>query len=314
MLCAALQKIDIITHDKLHYYRVIYTITAYRNTAVLYCIASHRMTIAPSEVNVILLGDNNVGKSSLLHRITNNTFGDQLQSDDTSTKNATYDNTVVSFRILTTELQTAIVEQATYECCHAALIGFDMTSIKSFRNVEGMIKWVKGNLRANLIILVAMKNDLVIEQLNQNSSLVQLLKDGNCNDDRNCDTEHDCDAEHEHDTAYDKCVDYSMIKDYCANMSHTYNIDMIYIKTSAKTGDNADELMRLIVNSSRIYAQHHRTCENIIKNMRPIQPGNTQINYGTVGNTSETVNMIPRQKSKMERAKKVARLLFTSCW
>jgi small GTP-binding protein len=115
---------------------------------------------------VLLLGDMGVGKSSLLMRLTDNTFSETHTSTvgvDFRSKNLKVDSQNVNLQIWDTAGQERYrsITTAYYRGAHGVLLIFDITLRSSFQNLQ---KWLsdvhKHSHDKTQIILVGNKKDL----------------------------------------------------------------------------------------------------------------------------------------------------------
>eukprot|EP01130_Rhizamoeba_saxonica_P007094 TRINITY_DN2847_c0_g1_i1.p1 TRINITY_DN2847_c0_g1~~TRINITY_DN2847_c0_g1_i1.p1 ORF type:complete len:206 (-),score=43.16 TRINITY_DN2847_c0_g1_i1:87-677(-) len=117
------------------------------------------------EFKFVMVGDSNVGKSSLLLRYCDDTFTDSFISTigvDYKKKNIEVDNTNVSLQLWDTAGQERFrtITSSYYRGAHALIIVFDVTNMDSFQNVDKWVKEVKRFTDESAVMLVGNKIDL----------------------------------------------------------------------------------------------------------------------------------------------------------
>ena len=119
------------------------------------------------ELKIILVGDSAVGKTSIVRRYINGSFEEEynctIQAECRTKLINEDDNTAVSLNFWDTvgqEKYRAITRQF-YRDCQGAFVVFDITSKKSFEEVQNWIKDVKSNGdNDTIIIILGNKSDL----------------------------------------------------------------------------------------------------------------------------------------------------------
>lgn len=113
---------------------------------------------------IVLLGDQGVGKTSIVKRFVRGTFN----MNENSTIGASYfsqdvfiDDRLIKFQIWDTAGQEAYRSLCPiyYRNADVGIIVFDVTRAQSFKSVETWIRSFKSNCKDSLIILVGNKND-----------------------------------------------------------------------------------------------------------------------------------------------------------
>ena len=96
-------------------------------------------------IELLLIGDQNVGKSNFIFRFTENKFSESHQATigiDVKVKNITIDNKVYKVQIFDTSGQEAYksISRNYYLKVQGILLMFDLTNRFSFQNLENWIK------------------------------------------------------------------------------------------------------------------------------------------------------------------------------
>jgi small GTP-binding protein len=159
--------------------------------------------------NIVIVGNNNVGKKSLIRRITNDKFGQIIgffnQSYRQNNKKIIKrDNKTITLNFK--EYNGLNCDKNSFLNCNAIAIILDLTSVESFRSISYWIENIKNNTNINFIVLVGTKCDLLST----------------------------------------KYVDDKKIQNLCKNYE---NNNLLYIETSAKTGKNINELSDFLIDN-----------------------------------------------------------------
>lgn len=115
---------------------------------------------------VVLLGDSGVGKSSLLYRLTQNEFKENMRSgiigDDLSTKILEVEGKTVKVRFWDTygAKQFRSINQAFYRGAIGALLVYDITNPSTFENLESWLDELQAHNEDTVIMLLGNKCDL----------------------------------------------------------------------------------------------------------------------------------------------------------
>ena len=116
-------------------------------------------------IELLIIGDQNVGKSNFIFRFTENKFNESHQVTigmDVKVKNITIDNKVYKVQIFDTSGQEAFksISRNYYLRAQGILLMFDLTNKYTFQNLE---KWIKEiyNVRDKIpLIIIGNKSDL----------------------------------------------------------------------------------------------------------------------------------------------------------
>ena len=122
---------------------------------------------------LILIGDSNTGKTSLINRFVNDSFEDKFITTigvDFLMKQIVFDEeTVIKLQIWDTAGMEKYknITSAYYRGAHGALVVFDLTNEESFRNVK---KWVDNYCQLNVegtenVYIIGNKVDLMEERV-----------------------------------------------------------------------------------------------------------------------------------------------------
>ena len=116
-------------------------------------------------IELLLIGDQNVGKSNFIFRFTENKFSESHQATigiDVKVKNITIDNKVYKVQIIDTSGQEAYksISRNYYLKVQGILLMFDLTNKFSFQNLENWIKEIY-NIRDKVpFMIIGNKCDL----------------------------------------------------------------------------------------------------------------------------------------------------------
>ena len=118
-----------------------------------------------SEIKILLLGESNVGKTSIFNRFISNTFdknGGSTIGVDFETKILAYKNKKYSIRLFDTAGQERFrsITQNYYHMGDAFLFVFDLSNEHSFKSIPGWIESVKESIENPKFIILANKDDL----------------------------------------------------------------------------------------------------------------------------------------------------------
>ncbi len=116
-------------------------------------------------IELLIIGDQNVGKSNFIFRFTENKFSESHQATigiDVKVKNITIDNKVYKIQIFDTSGQETYksISRNYYLRAQGILLMFDLTNKYTFQNLE---KWIKEiyNVRDKIpLIIIGNKSDL----------------------------------------------------------------------------------------------------------------------------------------------------------
>jgi small GTP-binding protein len=130
-----------------------------------------------NNIELLIIGDQNVGKSNFIFRFTENKFSESHQATigiDVKVKNITIDNKVYKVQIFDTSGQEAYksISRNYYLRVQGILLMFDLTNKYTFQNLEN---WIKGiyNIRDKVpLIIIGNKCDLE-QQIEVNDDVVK---------------------------------------------------------------------------------------------------------------------------------------------
>lgn len=151
---------------------------------------------------IAILGDESVGKTSLLRRFIDKTFKENYKATiGVSVLEKTYklsDNVAVNLHIwdLSGQLMFKNIRKTYLEGTHSAIIVFDLTRPETYEHLENWLQELKNPMKLQkkyLIMLIGNKNDL------------------------------------------ERNIDFEVVKNFAKRMN------IPYLETSAKTGDNVDK-------------------------------------------------------------------------
>ncbi|XP_060647191.1 ras-related protein Rab-7a-like [Drosophila nasuta] len=125
------------------------------------------------KLNILILGDDSVGKTSLVYRHINKEYSGECQTTfgaDLFTKEFILDDTLVSLQIWDTtgHDEFKCMGMSFYEAAHGCILVFDVTSRKSFENLklwwDGFFMTNKKNPNEFPVAVVGNKIDLENER------------------------------------------------------------------------------------------------------------------------------------------------------
>ena len=128
-------------------------------------------------IELLLIGDQNVGKSNFIFRFTENKFSESHQATigmDVKVKNITIDNKVYKIQIFDTSGQETYksISRNYYLRAQGILLMFDLTNKYTFQNLENWIKEIY-NIRDKVpLIIIGNKCDLE-KQIEVNDDVVK---------------------------------------------------------------------------------------------------------------------------------------------
>lgn len=129
-------------------------------------------------LKILIMGDDESGKSSLIRRIVNDKFSIKNKLYAETTKIITQGE--INFKLNFVEIQEKekfqTADKSIYNDCSAIIITFDLTSIESFRSVPFWIKQIKSIANFDFIILVGTKSDLTTEERIDDKTIINLCK------------------------------------------------------------------------------------------------------------------------------------------
>ena len=130
-----------------------------------------------NNIELLIIGDQNVGKSNFIFRFTENKFSESHQATigmDVKVKNITIDNKVYKIQIFDTSGQEVYksISRNYYLRVQGILLMFDLTNRFSFQNLENWIKEIY-NVRDKVpLIIIGNKCDLE-KQIEVNDDVVK---------------------------------------------------------------------------------------------------------------------------------------------
>ena len=119
----------------------------------------------PSEIKILILGETNVGKTSIFNRFITNKF----QSNNSSTigvdfevKTLTYKNKEYSIKLFDTAGQERFrsITQTYLRLGDAYFFVFDITNEHSFKSIQGWIALFQDSIKEPKFIILANKDDI----------------------------------------------------------------------------------------------------------------------------------------------------------
>ena len=128
-------------------------------------------------IELLIIGDQNVGKSNFIFRFTENKFSESHQATigmDVKVKNITIDNKVYKIQIFDTSGQEVYksISRNYYLRVQGILLMFDLTNKYTFQNLENWIKEIY-NIRDKVpLIIIGNKCDLE-KQIEVNDDVVK---------------------------------------------------------------------------------------------------------------------------------------------
>ena len=139
------------------------------------------------KVKIMLIGDSNVGKTSIIKRYCKNIFSKSHIATvgiDLETKNIKIGKQVINLQLWDTAGQERyrVLSKNYYNNSDAFIIVYDITNSKSFENVTNWILQIKENASENVkIILFGNKSDLEDQRLINEEEGKKLAKENNIN-------------------------------------------------------------------------------------------------------------------------------------
>ena len=130
-----------------------------------------------NNIELLIIGDQNVGKSNFIFRFTENKFSESHQATigmDVKVKNITIDNKVYKIQIFDTSGQEVYksISRNYYLRVQGILLMFDLTNKYTFQNLENWIKEIY-NIRDKVpLIIIGNKCDLE-KQIEVNDDVVK---------------------------------------------------------------------------------------------------------------------------------------------
>ncbi|XP_053321278.1 ras-related protein Rab-19 [Spea bombifrons] len=119
---------------------------------------------------IILIGDSNVGKTSVVHRFQSGVFSDKHQNTigvDFTVRSLNIEGKKVKVQVWDTAGQERFrtITQSYYRSAHGAIIAYDITRRQTFESVPHWIHEVERFGAANLMVmLIGNKSDLLEER------------------------------------------------------------------------------------------------------------------------------------------------------
>jgi small GTP-binding protein len=161
---------------------------------------------------IVVIGDYETGKTSLIKRITDDIFISKQKSfllnNSENQKYIKKNNKNIKLNFFDVDGKDKIqtIKKTIYNNCNAIIVTLDLTSLESFRSIPYWIEKIKNNTNLDFFILVGTKAD----QTNI------------------------------------RCISEQKIQNLCKNYE---NNNIIYIETSSKTGKNIVDLCDVIIES-----------------------------------------------------------------
>ena len=139
------------------------------------------------KVKIMLIGDSNVGKTSIIKRYCKNIFSKSHISTvgiDLETKNIKIGKQIINLQLWDTAGQERYrgLSKNYYNNSDAFIIVYDITNSKSFENVTNWIMQIKENASENVkIVLFGNKSDLEDQRIINEEEGKKFAKDNNIN-------------------------------------------------------------------------------------------------------------------------------------
>ena len=139
------------------------------------------------KVKIMLIGDSNVGKTSIIKRYCKNIFSKSHISTvgiDLETKNIKIGKQIINLQLWDTAGQERyrVLSKNYYNNSDAFIIVYDITNSKSFENVTNWIMQIKENASENVkIVLFGNKSDLEDQRIINEEEGKKLAKENNIN-------------------------------------------------------------------------------------------------------------------------------------
>ena len=139
------------------------------------------------KVKIMLIGDSNVGKTSIIKRYCKNIFSKSHISTvgiDLETKNIKIGKHIINLQLWDTAGQERyrVLSKNYYNNSDAFIIVYDITNSKSFENVTNWIMQIKENASENVkIVLFGNKSDLEDQRIINEEEGKKFAKDNNIN-------------------------------------------------------------------------------------------------------------------------------------
>ena len=144
--------------------------------------AQENSEIDSNENKVLLIGESNVGKTSIVTRVCSNTFNSSTKptiGSDLFQKELTFNGNTVRLNIWDTAGQERFrgISSSYYKSAKIALIVFDLTNLKSFEKVNFWKDEITNFADKDFfIILVGNKSDLIAERVVKKEMAEELVK------------------------------------------------------------------------------------------------------------------------------------------
>ena len=126
---------------------------------------SNQINQLPKEIKVLLLGESNVGKTSIFNRFIENKYEANISSTigvDFESKTLTYKNNKYTIKLFDTAGQERFrsITQSYFRMGDAFFFVFDITNEHSFQSIPGWIDLVKEVVEDPKFIILANKDDI----------------------------------------------------------------------------------------------------------------------------------------------------------
>jgi len=139
------------------------------------------------KVKIMLIGDSNVGKTSIIKRYCKNIFSKSHISTvgiDLETKNIKIGKHIINLQLWDTAGQERyrVLSKNYYNNSDAFIIVYDITNLKSFESVKNWIEQIKENASENVkSVLLGNKSDLEDKRVINEEKGKKLAKENNIN-------------------------------------------------------------------------------------------------------------------------------------